>query len=360
MKSRLVLLLALAAVVSGAVVLLSSDPVHEGPRAGPDIPPGAHAGDGDGDGDPTDVTDRAPFVSASECRGCHEDVYAEWERSYHAMAWTDPMVQALSNGFRMTECIDCHAPQPIHITGVDRRVAPRQHARGDGVDCISCHLLEDGVSVAASRTVDTSGVDGACRPLLSEAMSTSTVCAGCHNQHETVDELLASGVEAECQTCHMAGVERTPGPGGGAGVRTGRSHVFPGAHSEEMHRKALTLDVQVADGHVVATITNVGAAHKAPTDARHRSYNVWVDAWDARGNPIVFDQQMTDGEFRLYYRDDFIPSTQLVHGEPRTVTWAIPEGFKGKVLVRLTYALNPEELMARRLFDVHRQEVQIP
>jgi hypothetical protein len=363
MKSRLSLLLVLVAIVAGAVMLLSSDPAPTTPPKGTGRQVDTTTAlDGDGlgsdapDGDETVAELRAPFVSASECRDCHADVYGEWERSYHGMAWTDPMVQALSNGFRMTECIDCHAPQPIHVTGVDRRVAPRQHARGDGVDCISCHLLEDGVSVASSRTVDTAAVAGACRPVAVETMSVSTVCAGCHNQHETVDELLASGVQAECQTCHMAEVERTVGEGS----RQGRSHLFPGAHSEEMHRRAVKLDVRVAGGKVLAEVVNVGAAHKVPTDARHRSYNVWVDAWDARGNPIVFDQQMTEGEFRLYYRDDFRPSTQLAHKEPRTATWAIPQGFKGRVLVRLTYALNPEELAARRLFDVHRQEVEIP
>ena len=169
----------------------------------------------------------------------------------------------------MTECIDCHAPQPIHITGVDKRVAPRRHARSDGVDCISCHLMEDGISVAATRTVDTAGIEGACRPVATEQMGVSTVCAGCHNQHETVDELLASGVDAECQTCHMPEVERTVGEG----TKTGRSHVFPGAHSEEMHRTAVKLEVRLEDGKVLADVTNVGAAHKVPTDARSASFS---------------------------------------------------------------------------------------
>ena len=357
MNARIVLLIALLAAVAGGVALLSVDPT-------PSRPPSGDAGQIGGGGDPAvgngngngHGDGRAPFVSATECRACHEEVYTEWERSYHGMAWTDPMVQALSNGFRMTECIDCHAPQPIHVTGVDRRVAPRQHGRGNGVDCISCHLLADGVSVAATRDVDTAGVDGACRPRHVATMSVSTVCAGCHNQHETVDELLAANVGAECQTCHMAVVERVSG----GTTRRGRSHVFPGAHSEEMHRKAVALAIRVADAMVLADVTNVGAGHKVPTDARHRSYNLWVDAWDARGNPLVADQPMTDGEFRLYYRDDFLPSTQLAHEETRTATWKIPQGFRGRVRVRLTYALNPEELAARRVFDVHGGEVEIP
>ena len=353
MNSRLVLLALLVLAVAGGVMLLSGEP--DKPVGPPDPPRNGQTGEGEGE---TPVTGASlaratPFTNAAECADCHQEVYAEWKGSYHGMAWTDPMVQALSNGFRMTECIDCHAPQPIHITGVDKRVAPRQHSRQDGVDCLTCHLLPDGISVAATRDVDTSAVAGACRPVKTDSMSVSTSCAGCHNQHETVDELLASGVDAECQTCHMPEVQR----GQGDDLRPGRSHVFPGAHSEEMHRKALDMKVRVEGGKVVTDITNVGAAHKVPTDARHRSYNVWVSAWDSRGNPFVADQEIH--EIRLYYRDDFRPSTQISHNETRTVDWEIPEGFKGRVEVKLTYALNPEELAAKRVFDVHSMEVEV-
>ena len=352
MNVRIVLLLALGAGIGAGVWWLSQAPDR------PQAPgsPGSRPVDPVVTNGGTELPEREPFFAAAECRACHEAVYAEWERSYHGMAWTDPMVQALSEGFRKPECIDCHAPQPIHITGVDQRVAPRQHGRSDGVDCLSCHLLEDGVSVAATRTLDTSATPGACRPVEVGTMAVSTVCAGCHNQHETVDELLASGLEAECQTCHMPEVERTVGEGS----RTGRSHVFPGAHDEEMHRRAVTLAVRVEGRRVLADVTNVGAGHKVPTDARHRSYNLWVDAWDARGNPWVTDAAMTDGEFRLYYRDDFRPSTQIAHQQTRTGTWEVPDGFAGRVRVRLTYALNPEELRLRRVYSVHESEVTIP
>jgi predicted CXXCH cytochrome family protein len=304
---------------------------------------------------PVPEGDRAPFQRASECRDCHAEVYAEWEQSYHAMAWTDPMVQDLTNGFRMTECIDCHAPQPIHMTGVTARVAPRQHAREDGVDCLSCHLLDDGVGVAASRTVDTSAVPGACRPLERPVMAGNEVCAGCHNQHESVDELLESGVPETCQDCHMEPAQRTSRDGT---PRAGLSHVFPGGHWPEMHRRAVRLDVRVADGHVVATVTNVGGGHHVPTDSRHRSYNVRLTARDGRGNPLVTDHELA--EYRLYYRDQFRPTTQIPHGESRESRWPVPRGVSGRALVRLTYALNPDELAAGKFMEVAEQEVSFP
>lgn len=292
----------------------------------------------------------APFTTAAECADCHREVYDEWKRSYHGMAWTDPMVQALSNGFRMTECIDCHAPMPIHVTGVGERAAPRSHERQDGVDCLTCHLMDDGISVAAVNAVDTSGTPGACRPVAAPVMAESRACAGCHNQHNTMDEVLESGIGKQCQDCHMEPAKRASG-------KTGRGHVFPGSHDVEMHRRATKLDVSVADGTLTATVTNVGAGHKIPTDARHRSYNLWVSVRDAHGNLVVPETQFA--EFRLYYRTDFKPSTQIAHGQSGSGTWRTPEGVKGTAKVRLTYALNPEELGLGRVTEVWTREAEL-
>jgi hypothetical protein len=209
--------------------------------------------------------------------------------------------------------------------------------------------MEDGVSVAATRTVDTSKVAGACRPTLVKEMSTPGACAGCHNQHQTVDELAASGLKETCSDCHMPEVKR------GEGAK-GRSHKWPGAHSLDMHKKAVSLELSIANGAVVAKVTNVGAGHQVPTDARHRSYNLFLSAWDERDNPLVADKMI--GEFRLYYRDDFRPSTQIAYGKSGEAKWPLPEGLKGRVKVRLAYALNPEELAAKRVLDVQVKEIE--
>jgi hypothetical protein len=342
-------------VVGGAVaaVAVLSQPEH-GTRTGGDIETGT-GNPGNGGGTTNGPTQqgapgREPFTSSKDCRSCHAEVWVEWESSYHAMAWTDPMVQALADGFRKSECIDCHAPLPIHVTGVGQRVAPRTHDRTAGVDCISCHILEDGVSVAARRTIDTSKTPGACKPVEVPAMADASTCAGCHNQHETVLELETSGIGKTCSDCHMEPVKRWNGA-------QGRGHTFPGGHSAEMHRRAVNLEAVVKHGAIVATVANVGAGHKIPTDARHRSYNLWISLWDERGNLLVDNRQID--EMRLYYRQDFMESTQVAHGKPRVTTWRIPEGVKGRVRVRLTYALNPEELGKGIVTEVATVEVDV-
>lgn len=349
MNVRAVLAVVLALGVVGAAVVLSSG--GGGHRTNPAPPATNGATSAPSNAGPAA---REAFTKSSECRACHEAQFAEWQESFHGQAWTDPMVQALSNGFRMTECIDCHAPMPIQSTGLATRVAPRQHGRADGVDCLTCHIMDDGVSVAATRTIDTSKVAGACRPTLVKEMSSPAACAGCHNQHETVDELAASGIKETCSDCHMPEVAR----GAEGGGRKGRSHRWPGAHSLDMHKKAAALDLSIEGGVLTAKVTNVGAGHQIPTDARHRSYNLFLSAWDERGNPLVADKMI--GEFRLYYRDDFRPSTQIAHGKSRDAKWPLPEGLRGKVKVRLTYALNPEELAARKVLDIAEKEISFP
>jgi hypothetical protein len=355
MNVRAVLLVGLLLAVGGGIAWLSSKPPHATGggttlpgEPGPVMVQGTAPATGAVGVAPAAATGREPFARASECRACHEAEYTEWQESFHGKAWTDPMVQALSNGFRMSECIDCHAPMPIQATGIGTRVAPRQSSRTDGVDCLTCHVMEDGVSVAATRTIDTSKVAGACRPKAVPEMSTPMACAGCHNQHNTVDELAASGLKETCSDCHMPQVAR--------GEKQGRSHRWPGAHSLDMHQKAVKLDLALDGGAVVAKVTNTGAGHQVPTDARHRSYNLFLSAWDERGNPLVADKMI--GEFRLYYRDDFRPSTQIANGKTGEARWPLPEGLKGKVKVRLAYALNPEELAARRVLDVTEKEIE--
>jgi len=357
-NARIVLFVGLVLAVAGGVALLSSSEKKETPTSPTPVDTNAVA-----TAPTTDAVEKAPsagaapqassardpFTKSSDCQSCHAAEYAEWKSSMHGQAWTDPMVQGLSNGFRMSECIDCHAPMPIQQTGISARVAPRQHSRGDGVDCLTCHLMDDGVSVAATRALDTSKTPGACKPVLVPEMGKPAACAGCHNQHWTVDELAASGLKETCADCHMPAMQR--------GDRPGKSHVFPGAHSVEMHQKGVTLDLAIENGALKATVKNVGAGHQVPTDARHRSYNLFLSAWDDRGNQLVADKMIK--EFRLYYRDDFRPSTQIAYGKSGEGTWPLPEGIKaGKIKVRLAYALNPEELGKKNVTNVFEKEIE--
>lgn len=203
------------------------------------------------------------YASSRDCQACHPAVYEEWAASQHAFAWENPAVRERSNDFANQDCIDCHAPRPVFVTGVGNRVLPRAVRRAEGVDCIACHLLPDG-RVAGTVTDD----DAACRPVATPALSQPEHCAGCHNQHQTVDQWRASEWPErgeDCLSCHMP--PRADGPG--------RSHAFPGGNDLTFLQRAVTLTGERTPSGWTAVVENVGAGHAFPTDERSRAADLF-------------------------------------------------------------------------------------
>lgn len=84
------------------------------------------------------------WESARQCQQCHAELFDEWQNSHHGIAFTNPEVRALSDDFRKEECMDCHLPRPLAVTGFGKRTLPRRTHFDEGVSCISCHLGADG------------------------------------------------------------------------------------------------------------------------------------------------------------------------------------------------------------------------
>ncbi len=292
--------------------------------------------------------------TSEDCARCHAEIAAEVRESMHGRAFRDPEVLRLSEDFAKGECVSCHAPQPLFITGVGERVFARRERRGEGVDCISCHLREDG-TVAGTR-----GLAAPCRPVKDERLKTATFCVGCHNQHWTVDEFMASrwAETSTCNTCHMPAVRRRiaddrPDRPVREGVRT---HRFEGGHSLEMLRKGVTLRAAVEGREVVMRVTNSGTGHKLPTDSRHRSFNLVLSVVDEDGARVVDLREIA--EYRLYYRQQKIEPTQIPPDATRTHRFRLPaETAHGKVIVELYYCLKPPEKVLRTWRRVHRVEL---
>jgi hypothetical protein len=148
-------------------------------------------------------------------------------------------------------------------------------------------------------------------------------------------------------------VERPAGKDGSP--RTGIDHVFRGGHHEAVLRRALTLDARLEGGAVVAEVVNVGAGHRAPSDSRHRSFNLWVTVTTEAG--LVVRDRAEIWEGRMYYRTPPRDNTNLRPGEKATARLELPAGMKGKVLVELVYALNPPKKERREVFVLQSKEI---
>lgn len=358
------------------------------PRSGGE--PGGGAGPPAGLGPPPESSRPLALTSSAECRECHEEVFAEWEGSHHAIAYTNPEVQKLSRNFRDRECLPCHSSRPIFETGLGNlkdtalgsRPLEREVRIEEGVDCFTCHQFKNGMMGSPSRLRGPSTAP--CNPLPYAGIHDLGLCSPCHDQHKVIQDWLATEYAAgptkkDCADCHMPAAPRKATAGRPAYV--GRSHRFPAAHDPETLRKAASMTASL-DGHgrVLVTVKNDGTGHNVPSDERHRAVDLVMTVRDKSGKSITAQVD----RYRNPYRDEFhlknplrtpgaerdyqvalgvlgaaqvharrVPaafhpdrevfhpeSTQIPAGEARSYVITLPAGAAG-VKVRLIYKLNP-------------------
>jgi hypothetical protein len=364
------LALALAAALGLPLSLALGACGEEAPRPKPPREPAAGAPAPDAPaGAP--VAGRPVFETAAQCGKCHEEIYEEWKASWHGQAMSDPLFLELSENLRQEECIRCHAPVPLREADFETPLA-RSYRREDAISCLSCH--QSGGNVAGPSK----GLTGACLPVHDPAQTDPVkMCFGCHDQHKTGEEWLAGPYSPEagdprevpvrtCLDCHMEEVVRPVVTGGVP--RKGRRHTWPGGHDMTQLRKAATLEVETSPleggGVRVRTwVTNVGAGHNIPTDARHRSFDVYVKVWDAEGNvvldpldPAQAERAMT-AKYRLNYRNSGLPDTQIpprqrVSGLGRHPGYVdLPGVSKGRGEAWLVYRLTPADALVPESLD---------
>jgi hypothetical protein len=281
------------------------------------------------------------WESSVQCKQCHEDVYAEWLSSHHAIAFTNPEVRALSDDFRKEECMDCHLPRPLAVTGFGKRTLPRRTHFDEGVSCISCHLSADGGILARNDRPEVP-----CKPKRSEEFFAVDACASCHNQHQTTDQWRASHfakIGTDCAACHMPEVERKRGD---KSTRMGRGHQWLGAHDKPTLQKAGKFEVVREGNEIVMSLTNVAAGHNFPTEERHRAVDLMYRFVTNDGPAATWTLAH---RARQPYRDEAEPvgpgaasgeNTQLPAGATKTVRIPIPEGAIA-VETRMWYRLTP-------------------
>jgi hypothetical protein len=195
-------------------------------------------------------------------------------------------------------------------------------------------------------------------PVVETTLTKAVFCAGCHNQHWTVDEFMAwkakTGRPESCNSCHMERVDRPIADGGP--VRQGvATHRFDGGHNLEMMKEGLRLEGDVTGRVLTIRVTNSGAGHKIPTDSRHKSVNVLLTVRDSDGNLLVKQEEIA--EYRLYYRDQKIEPTQLLPGETRNHDYELPADRGGTALIEVVYLLKPPEKISKDWTVVHTLEV---
>lgn len=210
------------------------------------------------------------LVAATDCRGCHSDLVAQWQASAHANAATDTYYLAVA-GLLIQErgieaaryCAACHNPIGLMRGEIDRSAAQpaTQSANAytarslglnlsisdraaEGVTCVICHRanraaaqpLNGSLTITAAKLILPSdpfsqfalrvAPASHAAELMPAVIGEAELCGSCHNLYlpaegdrpdlavePTFDEWLDSPYPARgitCQTCHMpAGLARS-------------------------------------------------------------------------------------------------------------------------------------------------------
>ena len=98
-----------------------------------------------------DVFAKSHYPSASECAGCHQQIYNEWRSSNHAYASISPVfhkfeqkINDLAQGTIGYFCMRCHAG--VGTTMNEPRYMPlwqKTEVSREGVTCIACHRVNE-------------------------------------------------------------------------------------------------------------------------------------------------------------------------------------------------------------------------
>jgi nitrate/TMAO reductase-like tetraheme cytochrome c subunit len=262
------------------------------------------------------------------CGGCHQNVYEEWATSLHHGAWSNQNVRTATNDFANKKCRACHSPMPVLLTGLDRRPKFRDFNQHDGVHCLSCHGLEDGV--AAARTI----LDAPCRPRFEPRLQQAEMCYPCHEPtHQAFAEYRRSDAAAtgvRCVDCHMQPTTH----------RSGRSHGPHGGFDAEFVKRAVAWRCWVADRKLHVELRN-RTGHKFPGEIPSRSFHVHVSFV---GDPAQQHEPVHE-LLRRPFKKEARRDNRLAPDEVRVLHFPLPAGATD-VVVRLLFKplpLMPDE-----------------
>lgn len=259
------------------------------------------------------VADAYQGFQDGKCKSCHPAIWREWENSMHAQAWVDEIYQAAANQVpdRETKCDQCHAPEPILITGVGKMPKLRERQREAGVSCLVCHLDAQGAMHGPPANAETYFHANVTNPIHTDATG---LCSSCHGQpsvpeHDLVSSFLSSEFaekEYGCATCHMPVVSRLQSTTSYESIK-GRKHTWRGSRSVAQLKRASSLQLEYASGKVSVRFQSktghvlpggtlrtiiLEVARLAPDGTEHQKQRISISAED--GNRLLPNENRTN------------------------------------------------------------------
>ncbi len=265
---------------------------------------------------------------AKRCSDCHAEIFKEWEKSRHAMAWKSEKFRLESEEYTKTKCLSCHAPHQV-----DPEIKPslRVEFREDGVSCLACHFKEQTKAMHGPHKVWSPP-----HPSKQDLNYTkSFFCAGCHQ--ETYKEWHLTKVQKSCQDCHM------PSMGDKRLVQKLPFEYFHSKKPRHDHSFPVGIakpeDIQIElerTENLRLKITNVGVPHNLPT----------ADQGDPKLY-IIIDADLPNGESSRIVRVlSYQAKNALVYGVTKYIElpWQEVNSLKVSVQRRLSWKEEREKI----------------
>lgn len=276
---------------------------------------------------------KVDFNDHKSCKPCHSDIYSEWETTRHNLSWTSEDFKRQCKDYTKQECLNCHAPQPLLETGMNKEPVLRGDDRKSGINCLTCHKNHNSVAAVYKDS------KGECNPVFTSELKDHKQCSVCHLN--TSEEWKKSSYSkpgknaANCVECHMKAVKRPAAKGGK--VREVHQHITYGGYDKKaLEYAVLHLDAKVENGKVMVTLKNDNVGHNLPSGTAGRTLALITAVKDADDEVVWMKKEYFtkyDGKDRP---DKSIPPDKVV-----SFTYdAKTDG--GEVVVRALYKKTPE------------------
>jgi hypothetical protein len=226
----------------------------------------------------------AKYLSNESCKECHEDIYYEYQSSYHSKTYfNDELHRKVANkvSTKTYDCAVCHMPGASNLKELisgEHKPSSRDVEQSDAISCFYCHqigfvkqahtkninyLSKKPAGYKPSMFGSLENVDDSDKhEMLNNPIYKKNVCLGCHshkrNSHDVLifDAMKDNQDSTKCIKCHMP---YSPGPvekTNKKGRTEHRSHDFPGIHNTELIKESVDLSIEVNGSNVEITLQN--------------------------------------------------------------------------------------------------------
>jgi hypothetical protein len=226
----------------------------------------------------------AKYLSNKDCKECHEDIYYEYQSSYHSKTYfNDELHRKVANSAstKTYDCAVCHMPGAKNlkelISGQEKPSKYREEQH-DAISCIYCHQIayvkkshEFNVNIQAKSVEGykpnmygslEDPDDSDKHAMLNNPIYDKNVCLGCHSHKRNKNDVLIFQAikknqdSTSCIKCHMPLVAGGAEKNNKRGRLQHHSHTFDGIHSLAMMKESLDIKVSTKKNKIIVTLKN--------------------------------------------------------------------------------------------------------